>query len=66
MNVLRTILADVRTTCFGDIHTQNGKDVFALCNLVIIKPVISCTPEQFFNYESLKSLFEVNHDQQIF
>lgn len=56
---LEQILADVNITCFADIY-KNLKEignaeksliwnVVILCNLLIVNPAISCTPERSFS-----------------
>ena len=56
--VLRTILSEVDVTCFNDIYkhlkeTTADKElvpnVVILCNLLIVNPSTSCTPERLFS-----------------
>ena len=59
MDVLRIILADVNLTCFADIYELVKKiwnaekslipNVFVLCNLLVVNPATSCTPESYFS-----------------
>ena len=53
MDVLRTLLADVNLTCFADIYEHVKKiwnpNVFVLCNLLVVNPATSCTPESYFS-----------------
>ena len=77
MDVLGTILTNVNLRYFAGIHKkikEIGKvekslipNVVVFCNLLIVNPATSCTPERFFfNCKTFKNLAEIRKDQLTF